>query len=186
MLSLGILIMDSLCLYLLDLIQNSIAAKSSYIKLFIHEGDMLHVMIKDNGIGMSSETLKQAVSPFYTQRKTRRVGLGLPMIKWLCEQVDGTFYITSEEGKGTELNLILNQHHIDMPAFGDYGELLYLISINQDVIDFEAIYQINQKTYTYHLKEIKEILGISLTSYHVMKTLIASINTEIERLRGDV
>jgi hypothetical protein len=180
----GIFIMDNLCIYLLDLIQNSIAANAPLIELHIVENDMLHVSIKDNGKGMSKETLDQATSPFYSSRTTRKVGLGLSMMKMLIEQTEGSFELHSELGKGIELNFSINLKHIDAPDMGDIGELIYMISIHQEVKDFIFIYQVNDKRYTYNLYDIKNILGDDLQSFSVMKALISMINKEIETIRG--
>lgn len=184
MLSLSISNMDNLCTYLFDLIQNSIQAQASLIELTIIESNQLHIILKDNGFGMDEETLHKATSPFYTTRKTRDVGLGLSFIKMLTEQVDGTFELSSIKNKGTTLKLSFDHHHIDMPEIGDIGEMIYLVSIHQDVKDFIFEYIKDEENYHYHLKEIKDVFNATLQSYSIMKALIASINKEIETLRG--
>jgi len=176
--------MDSLCTYFLDLVQNSIAAKSQIITLSMVENHLFHVSIGDDGCGMNEDELNQALSPFYSSRTTRRVGLGLSMMKMLVEQTNGSFKLTSKKHKGTTLDLSFDLSHIDLPDIGDIGELIYFISIHQDVKDFIFTYQKNQKTYRYHLKEIKEILGDALQTFSVMKALIQSINEEINTIRG--
>lgn len=178
--------MDDLANYLLDIIQNSIQARSTMIKLSIIEDEVLKIKIIDNGIGMSEKVLNQVTSPFYTTRTTRKVGLGLPLIKMLCEQTDGDFRIESTEGLGTSLYLMMHHHHIDMPPMGNLGEMIYTISIHQDVSEFIFTYEKNQKKYTYQLTEIRRILGETLTTYSVMQGLIEHINQEIELRRGDL
>lgn len=176
--------MDNLCFYLLDLIQNSIAAKSSFIELSIIENHTIAISITDNGIGMTEDELNQALSPFYSSRTTRRVGLGLSMMKMLTEQTNGSFELTSVKNKGTKLSLSFNPSHIDFPDIGDIGDLVYFISIHQDVVNFSFIYQKGTEKYQYHLKEIKEILGEALQTFSVMKALIQTINKEIDTIRG--
>lgn len=176
--------MDNLSSYLLDLLQNSIQAKASYIELSIDESDILEINIKDNGVGMNETELIQASSPFYTTRTTRKVGLGLSMIKLLTEQTEGTFELTSQKNIGTHLRLTFNHHHLDMPDFGDLGEMIYMVSIHQAVTDFVFTYHYHKEIYQYRLLEVKEILGSSLTTYSVMQGLIKSINNEIETMRG--
>lgn len=176
--------MDNLCLYFLDLVQNSIAAKSSLIKLFIDDSEKLAIEIIDNGIGMTDDEQNQALSPFYSTRTTRKVGLGLSMMKMLTEQTNGYFNLSSQKNKGTRLVMHFDPLHIDLPDMGDIGELIYLISIHQDVEDFIFTYQKGNQKYQYHLKEIKEILGDALQTFSVMKALIQSINNEIKTMRG--
>ncbi|MBU1093456.1 MAG: ATP-binding protein [Firmicutes bacterium] len=176
--------MDDLALYLLDLIQNSIAVKSPIIECSITEGDMMSIIIKDNGIGMTKETLEKAISPFYTTRSTRKIGLGLPYIKMLAEQTEGQFEIHSEYQVGTELKIILNYHHLDMPPIGNLGEMVYLVSTHQDIQEFIFTYKKSDQEYEFVLSEVKEILGPTINQYSMMVALSNMINKEIENIRG--
>ena len=94
--------MRDLSLHLLDLAQNSISAGASLvtIRLTLGEDRMLTMELIDNGKGMSPELLAQVTSPFATTRTTRKVGLGIPMMKENAEKAGGTFSLESEEGKG--------------------------------------------------------------------------------------
>lgn len=177
--------MDDLSLYLLDVVQNSIAARASAIEVNIVEDNMLHISIIDNGIGMDLKTLELVTSPFYTTRKTRKVGLGLALIKMLTEQTDGTFNIKSELNQGTTLQFSFNQHHIDMPPFGKLGEMVYMISIHQDVNNFTFTYEKNGEHYIYSLSEMKSLFGESIFEHSMMHALIEFINQEIEKIRGN-
>ncbi|MBQ0165536.1 MAG: response regulator [Treponema sp.] len=67
-------------------------------------------VIKDNGIGMSSDYLKTVFEPF-TREKTATVsgiqgtGLGMSIAKKIVDMMGGKFEIQSEPGKGTEVIL---------------------------------------------------------------------------------
>lgn len=177
--------MDDLSLYLLDLVQNSIAARASSIELIIIENEKLYITIKDNGIGMDEKTLKQVTSPFYTTRQTRKVGMGLPLIKMLTEQTEGSFDITSFPNQGTTLHLSFNHHHLDMPPFGNLGEMVYFVSIHQDVVNFTFSYEKNGESYIYNLASMKELLKETIYTHSMMQMLIELINQEIEKIRGN-
>ncbi len=176
--------MDDLSLYLQDIIQNSITAKSSVIECIISEDQNIMITIIDNGIGMAQEELKKAITPFYTTRTTRKVGLGLPMIQMLAEQTEGHFEIQSKKNEGTKLMITLKHHHIDMPPIGNLGEMVYMISIHQDVEEFIFTYEFKQKQYQFVLSEIKEVLGPTIGQYSMMKAIIDMVNKEIENIRG--
>lgn len=176
--------MDNLAEYLLDLTQNAITAKASLIEMSIIQNDLLTVKLKDNGVGMDPETIKKATSPYFTTRKTRKVGLGLPMIKLLSEQTEGTFELTSTPLKGTCLQVTFDHHHIDMPMIGDLGEMVMLISIHQDVCEFIFTYQCYEAIYHYRLSEMKEMLGTTLNDSNIMNYIKDYINQEIAKVRG--
>ena len=72
--------MKELSLNILDVAKNSTAAGASLVEISLElssEG-ILTLSIVDNGCGMSEETLLGVTNPFYTTRKTRKVGMGLP------------------------------------------------------------------------------------------------------------
>ena len=76
--------MRELSLHILDVAENSIAAGATRIEISVREllsQDELWITIQDNGRGMTPATIVQALDPFYTSRTTRKVGLGLPLLK---------------------------------------------------------------------------------------------------------
>ena len=176
--------MDDLSLYLQDIIQNSISAKSSIIECIIDEDEQMVITIIDNGCGMTDEELEKAITPFYTTRTTRKVGLGLPLIKMLAEQTDGNLEIHSKKDEGTKLIIHLNHKHIDMTPIGNLGEMVYMVSIHQDVKEFIFTYRYKQLEYQFVLSEIKELLGETINQYSMMKAIIDMINNEIINIRG--
>ena len=119
--------MNELSLYILDLVQNSISAGANLveIRIVVSRGeDRITVLIQDDGCGMTPEFLKRAVSPFTTTRTTRKVGLGIPMIKELCELCQGSFEIESQVGVGTALHLSFRLSNIDLPPLGNLAETM--------------------------------------------------------------
>lgn len=176
--------MDNLATYILDLVQNSITAKSSVINVEVIENDMLHLKIEDNGVGMDQKTLEKASSPFFSTRKTRDVGLGLSLIRMLSEQTSGTFHLSSRINEGTILDVTFDHHHIDMPPFGDFGDMITTISIHQDVNEFIFSYTANENKYIYQLTDIKKMLNETINDVKVMNYLKDYINQEINHVRG--
>ena len=75
--------MEELALNILDIIYNSIKAKATFIRLYILDSikdNIIRIRIEDNGVGMRKDILKKVTDPFFTTRKTRKVGLGLSLI----------------------------------------------------------------------------------------------------------
>ena len=83
--------MKELSLHILDIAQNSISAGCTRLELSLTEGaGQLVLVIGDNGRGMSPEFLASVTDPFTTTRTTRKVGLGLPLLRLTAEQTGGS------------------------------------------------------------------------------------------------
>jgi signal transduction histidine kinase len=64
--------------------------------------------IQDHGCGMSKEELSNMFSPFYSKRKGG-TGLGLSIVKQIVHIHHGLIDITSQQGKGTSVDLFFPQ-----------------------------------------------------------------------------
>lgn len=72
-----------------------------------HE-DVLEVKIRDNGIGISADSISSLYVPFYTTKEMGKgVGLGLYIVYRIIEQHKGKIDIKSTEGKGTTFRIML-------------------------------------------------------------------------------
>lgn len=86
--------MKELSLNILDIAQNSIRAEATRIEILIDETETtLRLTIRDNGYGMSEDFVKTVTDPFSTTRTTRKVGMGIPLLKLAAEQTGGTFSV---------------------------------------------------------------------------------------------
>ncbi|MBO4794451.1 MAG: sensor histidine kinase, partial [Clostridia bacterium] len=82
--------MKELSLNILDIVQNSLTAGASHIEIDLAETDeTLRITVTDDGCGMDENTVRNVTDPFYTTRKTRSVGLGIPFFKLAAEQTGG-------------------------------------------------------------------------------------------------
>lgn len=117
--------MRELSLNILDVTCNSVKAGAQNITVNVTaEGNVLTIAIIDDGCGMDAEFLKRVTDPFTTTRTTRKVGMGLPLIKMEAEMSGGTFAIKSEKGVGTEVTTTFEIDHIDRPPLGDVADSL--------------------------------------------------------------
>lgn len=163
--------MVDLSLHILDVASNAFKANASFVKVKIQkQNDNIQVWIEDDGCGMSEETLKSVSNPFFTSRKTRRVGLGIPLFKQTLEQTGGFLDIKSELGIGTVFHALMYTNHIDAIPLGDIGESLFVLATNPYNIDviFEVI-QDGSEDFEFDTRQIKEVLdGIPLTDISVV------------------
>ncbi len=79
------------------------------VSALVETSGALILRLKDTGIGMNKNELKQALVPFVRVEKPGRerqgTGLGLPLTKALVEANRASFKISSEPGQGTQIDI---------------------------------------------------------------------------------
>ena len=181
--------MKDIAFHISDITENSIRAGATQIEisLILASDSVLNIEIKDNGCGMSEETLKHISNPFYTTRTTRRIGLGISFLTQSCEQTGGFVQISSILGKGTTLNCCIYLNHIDAPVPGDIGEALALLMSGNPEINF--IYKLKGELSLFELssKEVKSILeDIPISRPEVTIYLTNILKESIKGLLGEI
>lgn len=160
----------------MDILQNSIAASASLIELYIDEQpeeDYLEFIIKDNGCGMDADTVSRVIDPYTTGRTTRRVGLGIPLLKLACENTGGKIAITSAPGKGTTLSARFGYSHIDREPLGDIAGTVHQVITSYEAIDFVYRHKVAEKSFELDTRELKKILnGVSFNTPEVLLWLL--------------
>ena len=154
--------MKELSLHILDVVQNSIAAGSKLIKINIIEdldADKFTIEIIDDGCGMDKDYADKIKDPFTTGRKSRRVGLGIPLLYAAGKRCEGDLEITSEKGKGTKVAVWMKRSHIDRAPLGDMAETIKTLIVCNPDVDFSYKHILNKKEFNFETKEIKRILG---------------------------
>ena len=107
---------------ILDIAQNSIAAGASLVEIDISVSraqDTVSLAFIDDGCGMSEDMVRAVCDPFTTTRKTRKVGLGLPLLKMTAQATGGEMSIASKPGEGTTVRLYLPRADAEDAARGD-------------------------------------------------------------------
>lgn len=162
--------MEELALHILDLIQNSIRAQATKVRLTIFEDevkDKIRITIWDNGEGMSREFCQKALDPFTTSRTTRRVGLGLPLFAMTAKQCEGDLLLTSLPGEYTEVQVFMRRSHWDRPPLGDMAGTLVSLLVGNPDLDFCYQHIYNGEKFTFDTREIQEAVGPDLSINHL-------------------
>jgi hypothetical protein len=167
--------MRELALHLLDIAENSAAAEAKTIRIEIVEDiakDRLSMSIKDDGKGMSEEMVKNVTDPFFTTRTTRKVGLGIPLLKEAAEACNGNLTITSKLGVGTTVFVDFQRSHIDRMPLGDLSTTFLNLMIAHPAIHFLFRYVVGDDEFFLDDDSIKnELQGVSLTEPVVLTFL---------------
>lgn len=181
--------MRELSLHILDIVQNSIAAGAFVVTISVTEqrsADKLTIAVTDDGRGMSKELAAAVVDPFTTTRTTRKVGLGIPMMKAGAQRCGGGLVLWSEPGKGTTLTATYQLTNIDRPPMGDLaGTMLALVAANPDSPDFVLHYCTESGEYAFDTREIRRVLGgVPLTAPEVLDWMQSNLKEGIQEIHG--
>ncbi len=154
--------MKELALHVLDLVQNSLTAEATEISVIIEEDlekNVLRLLVQDNGRGMSRELSEKVLDPFVTSRTTRKVGMGLPLLKFAAEQAGGWLQLRSIEGKGTTVETVFQHDHIDRAPLGDMAStLVSMIALNPEC-RFRYAHFVCQRVFRMDSEQIIDLLG---------------------------
>ncbi len=181
--------MQEISLNILDIAQNSIRADATLIEITVEENpesDIFAFTIKDNGCGMDEEMVKRVSDPFVTTRTTRKVGLGISLLKSAAQQTGGDIKLESTLGVGTTIRADFSYSHIDRQPLGDISAaVVSLISMNPD-IDFVYNHKFVENEFTLDTRELREVLGneVKLSEISVAMWIQEFINNNLSEIYG--
>lgn len=78
-----------------------------------------HIIVADNGIGMTAEFKEKIFESFIREdsarvRKTEGTGLGMAITKYIVDAMEGTILVESELGKGSTFHITLDMEKSDV------------------------------------------------------------------------
>lgn len=114
--------LDQLNQLLINLLSNSIkyGKVGGYVSVeFVDLGDMIKLIVEDNGIGIPSDDIPHLTERFYRVDKGRSksiegTGLGLAIVKHIVQLYDGELKIESTLGVGTRIEVYLKNMKKDV------------------------------------------------------------------------
>ena len=161
--------MKELSLNVLDIAENSVKAGAKLIRILLDEtDDTLTMTVADDGCGMREEIVRGVMDPFYTTRTTRKVGLGIPLLKLAAEQTGGNVHVTSRheseypDSHGTETVALFYKNHIDFTPMGDIISTVTTLIQGSPDIDFEFRHTSKEHEVLLDTRQMREILGAEI------------------------
>ncbi len=178
--------MKELSLNILDIVENSVKAGATLTEIsVIEEGDTLTITITDDGSGMTKEVLDTVSNPFYTTRTTRKVGMGIPLLKLEAELTGGKVEIASKhiteypEEHGTTVRAVFFKNHIDCTPLGDVVSTITTLIYGHPDTDFKFLHKNESLEVTLDTRELRQVLeGVPLNTYEVIKWIEEYINEQ--------
>jgi len=172
-------------MHILDIVRNSVEADAKYIfvSMKIDANNVLMIRFEDNGRGMSPEMVKNVTDPFVTTRTTRKVGMGLSLIKMNAGLTGGELSIESEQGKGTIASVSFNLSHIDCLPFGDIGSVFSMLLGGNPSQRFVFEFSVKEDVFSINSDEIWVIIKeTGLSQLKMMKLLKEMINNNLKEM----
>ena len=112
------------------------------------EGDYVLITVSDDGLGIDDDTAGRVFEPFFTTKVVGQgTGLSLAQVLGFCVQAGGTARLTSTEGLGTTVSLLLPARPadiavasvpLDRPQPSIEGARLLLVEDNDDLAEVTA------------------------------------------------
>ncbi len=179
--------MLELAAHILDIAENSVRAGAKTVKIDINENtakDLLSIEISDDGSGMTKEEIKKVGDPFYTTKKVRRIGLGIPLLTDAAKRSGGHLALESKKGKGTKVIATFQISHLDRQPMGNITTtLLALIAGNSDV-DFIYKHRHNDRRFVLDTRKIrKEIDDVPINHPEILKYIRGVIDEGLSEIQ---
>jgi hypothetical protein len=176
--------------HILDIVENSVRADSRTVVITVIEDtatDTLILEISDDGKGMSADEVVMALDPFYTTKKVRRIGLGLPMLKAAAETTGGSLRLDSTVGQGTMVKVTFGHSHIDRQPLGDVGLTLVTLIMGNPDVDFIYTHRRNNREYQLDTRNIKRELGdVPIKHVEVLSLIREDVEAGIKEIGATV
>jgi signal transduction histidine kinase len=131
--------MEDVSLHILDIVENALSAGAKNVLIRLTQGkreDRLVLEVTDNGSGMDKETVRQSLDPFFTTKRDKKVGLGLPFLAQAAEEAGGKLEVQSAPGKGTTVTATFGLSHIDRKPLGNIEETMRCLKATHPEVCF--------------------------------------------------
>ena len=180
--------MREIALHLLDIVENSIAAGATEVRITVKEdvhSDRLNIVVQDDGKGMDEALVARVTDPFVTSRTTRKVGLGIPLLKAAAEACNGRLRIASQPGHGTRLEVDFQRSHIDRMPLGDLAGTFLTLIVGFPKLHWLFTYQADGTEFVFDSEPIMRELGdVPLTEPAILSFLRETLCEGVRRVQN--
>jgi len=181
--------MEDIAMHVLDIARNSVEAGAARVEVRVEEdaaSNRLRITVADNGRGMDPGTAGRVTDPFFTTRRTRVVGLGLPLLRQAAEAAGGGLTVTSAPGAGTRVEAVFELGHVDRAPLGDVETTVLVLLASHPEIDLDWTHRRGGREYSLSSADVRAALdGASLASPAGLALLRSAVRRGEQSLAGD-
>ncbi|MFO7709839.1 MAG: response regulator [Desulfobacterales bacterium] len=128
-------------------------------RIGIQMGPHLHLVVRDEGVGMDASVLERIFEPYYTTKEPGKgTGLGLSVIHGIVKNHGGFITVASTPGRGSTF-------HVYLPAIGDVDEDMPGDTVISGALGQERILLVDDEEQIVSMeKQVLEKLGYQVTA----------------------
>ena len=174
---------------LFNLIRNALEAleKAREKKIEIKAktiGDSVEIFISDTGCGIPEKNLEKIFEPFFSSKKSGKgTGIGLSMVYFLANKINGQIRVTSQENIGTTFKLIFPKYKtLNKGQWEVSLQDKKILVIDEDEMFLEAVEEMFSSEGSYLIKEKDAIKGFQMIMENEYDLLL--ISTKMPFLNG--
>jgi hypothetical protein len=179
--------LEELSQHILDIAFNSLEAGATTLEIAVRENTALNIFeftVRDNGRGIAGEDLPKVLDPFYTTKKNKRAGLGVPLLQEAAERCGGLFEILAAPLAGTTVRAIFPHDHIDRAPLGDIAGTIVSLITAAGSLGLTYRHGYNDKEYFFDTGELQPLLGdIPLRTPEVLLWMAEFLSKNIALLK---
>jgi hypothetical protein len=176
--------MEEICAHILDITANAVTAGAGHVAVTIEadkKNNLLSVTFKDDGKGMDEEMVKRVVDPFFSTKKGKKVGLGIPLLKGTAETCGGTFSLMSKPGEGVDISVSFQLDHPDLPPLGNLKDTILVLIVGNPEVDFSFSYTVDGKSFSLYTREIRGMIGdVPINHPEIVKFLTEYLDEKLQ------
>lgn len=181
--------MEDLSLHILDIVENSIKADAKEIEIKIvmdKKDNILSLEIIDDGKGLRDYEVQNIFDPFYTSDRSKKTGLGLPLLMESVTKTSGKIDVQSGPGKGTKIVANFKLSHPDMIPLGEIDKTLFVLTMGHRNIRFKFQHYYDGSYFYFDTNELDAKEEDNLEYLRSVREKLESYKNFLGTIKGDL